>query len=180
MRTQNRPVGLLDILGIQSSGDVPQDVMSDIILSVEMRDLYLLSRAETNFQLTTGYASTAKSWDTVTHSSFVVPSGFMRYLLNYSAYVYGLTNQIVDIGQLWIGLPTGGGVYQQCGVKTNTDATPSASQPGNAGLGASLALDRPVFIPPNGTFGCNGRVVQSAAATTYNVQHVARWVDLKI
>lgn len=175
-RTQARPTGLLDILGMQSAGDVPQEVMDELVLTVDMSELYLIARAFTEYTNTTGYSSAAVAWDTITSSLFQVPSGVMRKLLNYSAYVYGLTTQGVDIGQLWIGLPVGGGVFQQCGVQQTSDALPAS----RLGVGSAVSLAKPVFIPPDGIFGCNARVYAPVAATTYNVSHVARWVDLRI
>lgn len=180
-RTQQRPTGLLDILGMNSAGDVPQEVMDSIVLTMEIKDLYLIGRAITNVALTTGYSSAALSWDTVTSPTHVVPEGFLRYLMNYSAYVYGLTTQVVDVASLWIGLPVGGGVYNQCGIQQTSDVTPTlAGQSGQFGLGSQLSLAKPVFIPAGGTFGCNGRTTYNVIATTYNVQHVSRWVDLRV
>jgi len=170
---QNRPVGLLDFLGIQSGGDVPQSLFSEILLNVDIKDLYLMGRTVNNTVQTTGHASSGIDWATISDPTHLVPQGYLRLLQHYSAYVYGITSQGVDIGMLWIGLPAGGGVYNTCGVKTG-------QLPAIDTTGSVLCLDRPVFVQADGYHGCSCRTWSPVAATTYSVQHVSRWVDLKI
>lgn len=185
MRIQNRPTGLLDLLGIQSQGDVPQEISPEIVLGMDLRDLLLIGNAVTDVQLLTGYScAAAPTWDTITGPGLLVPQGRMRYLMNCSAYIYGMTaGANVDLPQIWIGLPTGGGVYQQCGVASHSDAAIGMVAATAIGLsaGAAISLARPQLIPADGYHGCNGRTLTGAGGgATYSVQIVSRWVDLRV
>lgn len=182
MSIQTRPKGLLDFLGLNAGDVVPSDLATTLLPTLDLKDLYLLgANPVTNVSATTGQNSViAPAWLLDSPAAHIVPEGFYRFLMEYSAFVYGLTVQSVDIPALWIGLPSGGGVFQTAYVCTNGVDLVASGGLGTVANQSMNAMASPHWIPPGGSFGSANRVIIGGPVTTFSVQHVSRWVDLRI
>lgn len=161
---QRLPVGLLDLLGMQSTGDTPNALSSETQAVIDLTDYYLTDRL-TAIQGTTGVIGVTGAYG----SPQIVPAGF-QWL------VYGITftsvNTAAATGLSWVPAIYRSNVnqYQMLGDKQVVGAA--------AQIGRGTWWERPVIMRPGDYGACYVTEITGAPAVACNI--TAFFVPIRI
>jgi hypothetical protein len=153
---QRLPVGLLDLLGMQSTGDTPHSIAESVIPSIELTDLYLTDRLASIFG-SSGALNATTSGNVANQGP---PDGY-QWLLYGCSYTSGAVAAAASISWVPAIYRASLGAYQAFGEKQLLAATQIAAK--------GIWFERPLVMRPGDRCGYIVADVTGVPALTLNL-----------